>query len=57
MTKKILCIVAPIYNESLSLADFLEKLSTEADKIEEEFSIRVDYIFVDDGSRTIPFAC
>jgi glycosyltransferase involved in cell wall biosynthesis len=55
MTKKILCIVAPIYNESLSLNDFLDKLSVEAEKIQSKFSIRVDYIFVDDGSRDDSF--
>jgi glycosyltransferase involved in cell wall biosynthesis len=49
MKKKLVCIIAPVYNEQAVLPYFFERLSKVIDGLEDRYIVKV--IFIDDGSR------
>ena len=52
---KRLTIITPVFNEAAGLTEFLQHLDAVAATIESEFPVRVDYVFIDDGSADATF--
>lgn len=44
-------IIVPCYNEQKVLPYFLQEIRKVADKMQETYSIKFEFLFVDDGSR------
>jgi len=55
MSAKTLCIIIPVYNEAEGLPDLLGRLHLIADRIDSEFGLAVEFIFIDDGSGDTSF--
>lgn len=53
---KVLSIILPIYNEAAGLSEMLTRLDRMASAVEAEFSIKINYVLVDDGSADDSFA-
>ncbi|WP_141048825.1 glycosyltransferase family 2 protein [Brucella melitensis] len=56
MNAKTLCIIVPVYNEAEGLSDLLDRLHSAADSIASQFTLNIEFIFIDDGSGDGSFA-
>ena len=50
MKKEQISIIVPCFNEEASVPLFLEEMGKTAGRMQEEYNIEFEYIFVDDGS-------
>lgn len=56
MNLKRLCFILPVYNEAASLPALIARLESIARRLEDQWPVRVGFIFVDDGSQDDSFA-
>ena len=47
----LLSIIVPCYNEEAALPYFRREIQKTADELREEYGLRTEFLFVDDGSR------
>ena len=51
MTKELISVVVPCYNEEEAIPYFIEEINKTADVMKEKYGVDFEYILVDDGSK------
>ena len=51
MTKELISVVVPCFNEEEAIPYFIEEINKTAEKMSENYGVDFEYIFVDDGSK------